>query len=61
MGIDRHELEHRSWRWQGTKTLERDSDIVQRDVSIVPDDIEATVAKPPRKPRTPVSKAKNNA
>lgn len=64
MGIDRHELEHRNWRWPGTKTLERESDIVQREVSIVPDDIEAPAAKTPRQPRTPGtpgSKAKSNA
>ncbi|HEY0219379.1 MAG TPA: hypothetical protein VGC26_06395 [Afipia sp.] len=61
MGIDRHELEHRNWRRSATKSLERDGDIVQRDVPIVPDDVEAIAVKPPRKPRTSVSKVKSNA
>lgn len=60
MGIDRHELEHRNWRWSSAKPLERDDDIVQRDVPIVPDDVDAVAVKP-RKPRTSVSKVKNNA
>ncbi len=61
MGIDRHELEHRNWRGPAAKSLERESDIVQRNVSIVPDETEAAVAKPARKPRTSGSKVKSNA